>query len=309
MHISRAGSLCIVSLATIFAALLFSIVNADSSTDFTTDVQRALSDTRLHPSSSVDRDTLTQAEYTSTWDEFGTSPQIDGTTPSSEINAAIAQDVAGSVASEQGYDQTEVAYLESIHSSPEQVIVSETKAGSDVPPGEDLNPNPSLEANPDVNPTTAEDISAETVAAAAVETGTPAAGAESAGGGGATQSTSQDVYQAVISGTDISANAQDGTTAAISPEGAVSGDAPQTGTPGATDSTTDTSNSDTSAPNSSASDTGSSDGEGDSTGSDSGASAVADAPASAAIAQMRAAKTLDTIFNALFAFFRGDIWH
>ena len=300
MRISRATSLCIVALAMIAATLLFSIVKADSSTDFTSDVQRALRDTSVP---SVDRDALTQSEYTSTWDEFGTSPQIDGTAPSSEINAAIAQDVAGSIASEQAYDQKEVAYLDAIHSSPEQVIASEAKAGSDVPPGEDLNPNPSLDANPDVNPTAAEDISPETVASAAIETGAPAAGAESGSPGGAAPSTAQDVYEAILSGTDISGNSLDSTTDATSPEGPGTGDTSQMGAPGTTDSTIDTSSGDTSA-----FDSGSSDSEGDSTGLDSGLPS-ADAPASAAIAQMRAANTLNTIFNGILGFFQRPLWH
>lgn len=169
----RAQLTALVCMFLFLDAFAFSTAYADAPSDFSREVERAEKvgsrDTTVLQAQSE----LSNAEYTSSWDEFGTSPLIDGAGSSADITAAIVDDISNTVSAEQHFDNTEVKYLEAVGATPEQIVSLENRNGSDVPPGETIEPNPSLAENPDANATVAEDVAAEAVAEASVEPSAP----------------------------------------------------------------------------------------------------------------------------------------
>jgi len=324
---------CILALGTLFFVLPYASSEArttDSSpSDFASDVHQAVQDAGLAFDTFLARNELAQAEVSTTWDQFGTNSLVNGETSPADISAAVADDVATGVATEQHFDQTEVSYLDSTHSSPEQVAAAENATGSDVPPGETIDPNPSATANPDINFTAAEDIAPEAVASVATESAAPT-GIEGGAAGAGTEATApQNAFDAVVQET-INATAGDQTTdnaagsygvptsGASSPDSTPAGNAtaaPDTvaaptgsesssdsssGSASGTDSSSNTSGTDTSA----GADTSSSDTT--SAPSDSGG-AIVDSPASAILAATHAARSVHSIFEIFFNLFKPHL--
>lgn len=128
-----------------------------SASDFETAIQAGLHSLAINPGARLGQQQIQSQDYKSTWDEFGISMLIDGTTPPAEVDRKIIEDIIQAVQTETNYNQQETKYLGNIQITPEEIQVMEESGGSDVPPGEFIDPNPSVEANPDVNMSTSED--------------------------------------------------------------------------------------------------------------------------------------------------------
>lgn len=142
------------------AAGFVSVAHADTVSDFSADVARAVQDSSSHASSAEVRSQLATGEYKTTWDEFGVNVLVDGASPSPVVDAAIAHDITQTVAAEAQYAKTEAQQIQASKSTPEEVVSVEQAVGVDVPIGEAVSANPSLAANPDVSPTASADSSA-----------------------------------------------------------------------------------------------------------------------------------------------------
>ncbi|GEM_PF-5776258 len=299
--------------------------------DFSKDIGQAEKAASANNTDVETRSGLSDAEYISSWDEFGSSPVIDGTESSADITAAISDDISSTVSAEQHFDNTEIGYLEATGATPEQIVAAENKTGSDVPPGETLDPNPSLAENPDANATVAEDISPETIASAGVEPSVPASTEGGSVDTGA--SSEQAVFEAVVTGDPeyIGANEQNASTGttdsgseaaptdqndssvmnfhgpdaptgadAASDNSSVSGSSPGTGSG---DTTSIGGSSDSSSSDTGGADSSSSDG-GDSGGADSGGGAGDSSSANVATAFANMAPALQHFFQQFFMMFK-----
>lgn len=142
----------ILPLITIFLlTAVISPVHAETSSDFTSDVQIGLTAAVRTDLQSAILDVKAE-DYQSSWDEFGTNILADGSHLSEDIQKELTDDIVNDLRTHLAYDQKDAQYLQLIHSSPEEVIVAEGDGGNDLSPDNYVDPNPSLEANPSANP-------------------------------------------------------------------------------------------------------------------------------------------------------------
>ncbi len=124
-----------------------SIARAETASDFASDVEKGL---RAGTQSSVVASIITQ-DYKTSWDEFGTNVLVDGATTPAEIQKSLVDDIVASLQTELTYNQKDEQYLQSRHSSPEEVMAAEGDGSGDLLPENYIDPHPSLDANPEVN--------------------------------------------------------------------------------------------------------------------------------------------------------------
>lgn len=142
----------IPSLITIFLlTAVISPVHAETSSDFTSDVQIGLTAAVRNDLQSAILDVKAE-DYQSSWDEFGINILVDGSHASEDIKKGLTDDILDDLRAHLAYDQKDARYLQLIHSSPEEVIATENDGGNDLSPDNYVDPNPSLETNPSANP-------------------------------------------------------------------------------------------------------------------------------------------------------------
>ncbi len=134
-----------------FFAIAMPRADAASVTDFTDDLLHTDTHTQSHGAQDSVLANIRDGEYRSAWDEFGTSPIVDGTVSAPEVTRQISTDIASDVERQVGFYEQEMRSLSDQHLTPEEAQEIEGTGSNDLLPEDYIEPHPSLDANPDVN--------------------------------------------------------------------------------------------------------------------------------------------------------------